>query len=42
MTQGGLGRDLPDTETALFELEKFPLIDVDLALKNMGGTYQIS
>jgi HPt (histidine-containing phosphotransfer) domain-containing protein len=34
--QGKLGRDLPDTEDQLFELENFPLLDVAQGIKTMG------
>jgi len=34
---GKLGRDLPDTEEQLFELEKFPLLDVNLGIQTMGN-----
>lgn len=31
-----LGRDLPDTEEQLFELDKFPLLDVEDGIKKIG------
>ncbi|CDZ77574.1 Aerobic respiration control sensor protein ArcB [Legionella massiliensis] len=34
---GSLGRDLPDTEEQLFELNKYPLLDTEQGIKNLGG-----
>ncbi|MGQ3890442.1 Hpt domain-containing protein [Legionella sp. CNM-4043-24] len=34
---GQLGRDLPDTEEQLFQLEKYPLLDADLGIQTMGS-----
>ncbi|AHE67611.1 PAS domain-containing sensor histidine kinase [Legionella oakridgensis] len=34
---GKLGLDLPDTEEELFTLDKYPLLDVDSAIKSIGN-----
>ncbi|MBA2650865.1 MAG: Hpt domain-containing protein [Tatlockia sp.] len=36
-TTNGLGRDLPNTEEQLFELEQFPLLDVAIGLETLGS-----
>ncbi|MDP3561961.1 MAG: ATP-binding protein [Legionellaceae bacterium] len=37
----GLGPNLPDTENELFELESFPLLDIDQALQCMGNNHDV-
>jgi CheY-like chemotaxis protein len=36
-TSGGLGVDLPNTEAELFELNQFPLIDIDVGVHVLGS-----
>ncbi len=36
-TKNGLGRDLPVTEEQLFELEQFPLLNIEKGLENLGS-----
>jgi PAS domain S-box-containing protein len=38
----GLGRDLPDTEEQLFELEQFPLLDIVKGLETLGSEATLS
>ena len=35
--KNSLGRDLPDTEDLLFELDTFPLLNIENALQNIGS-----
>lgn len=34
---GKLGRDLPDTEEQLFDLEQFPILDIQSGIESMGS-----
>ncbi len=34
---GALGEDLPDTEQELFEISQYPILDMQVALKNLGS-----
>ena len=34
---GALGTDLPDTETELFEMNKYPLVDMQVAIQILGS-----
>ena len=36
-TKVGLGPDLPDTEAALFELDHYPLFDIEVGIKVVGN-----
>lgn len=36
-TKVGLGPDLPDTEAALFELDHYPLLDIEVGKKVVGS-----
>lgn len=41
-TDGKLGRDLPDTEEQLFTLDQYPILDINLAVKNIGNKAVLS
>lgn len=37
VTVGALGEDLPDTERQLFELNQYPLLDLQVAIRTLGS-----
>ena len=37
VAMSGLGRDLPNTEKELFQLEQYPLIDEKEGMEKLGG-----